>query len=177
MTKDEFIEKFCASIKEGNTILYAIKNVYPYVFEGNIYTVIKLSQRYGEPAYDVYNNTFRETEIIWDYAYVNTFENKIIIGILDEYKFYRGKNVMLVNQLSIIKEKLPYNIFIYEYTEKIYENMVNTFGEPLFVFQYNAHIWEHELIVLNKNGVWFLNFLVIHFKNEDDMILYKMKFQ
>lgn len=84
---------------------------------------------------------------------------------------------MLVTQLSTIKEKLPYNIFIYEYTEKIYENMVNTFGEPLFVFQYNAHIWEHELIVLNENGVWFLNFLVIHFKNEDDMILYKMKFQ
>lgn len=95
MTKDEFIEKFCASIKEGNTILYAIKNVYPYVFEGNIYTVIKLSQRYGEPAYDVYNNTFRETEIIWDYAYVNTFENKIIIGILDEYKFIEAKMLCL----------------------------------------------------------------------------------
>lgn len=42
-----------------------LKAIYIY-----IYTVIKLSQRYGEPAYNWYNNTFIETEIIWDYAYI-----------------------------------------------------------------------------------------------------------
>ena len=40
----------------------------------------------------------------------------------------------------------------------------------------NAHIWEHEWSSFERKWCLVLNFLVIHFKNEDDMILYKWNF-
>lgn len=91
MTRDELKSDFYYNIKNFN-IAKAIELSYPYSFECSFFYVVKLIEMFGNVAFNMDNNEFIETEVVWDYGYKT---DNVIVGFLEEDDYIAAKMVCL----------------------------------------------------------------------------------